>query len=313
MDLSQKSITGREFELNRRGYDPDAVDSHLNEIAAAVAARESRLAELEALVPSLQAKVQDADESEEALRLTLKAAAHAKQELLAGARDQVKTMEAEAAAKAATVVSAGETEAKELTSGAEAQAAAIKEAASAQAQEVAKAALAESEMLVGRIEGLRIRLAAAESALHTLTAESGANLVTAREALDAALKQARDTVEKPVPLALEAIGDASVAVNAEHISEPAHQDRPAPTSGEDSVVETQKPATDEDDSASGAPEMEAPQPEPAEAAVVDSEVSESMEMAQEAAPHLEVVAPAESTSDISDKVDRLLEELREVT
>ncbi|MCP5112626.1 MAG: hypothetical protein GY953_17520, partial [bacterium] len=30
-------------------------------------------------------------------------------------------------------------------------------------------------------------------------------------------------------------------------------------------------------------------------------------------PHLEVVDPPESTADISDKVDRLLEELREVT
>ena len=53
-----------------------------------------------ALSASLQAKVQDADESEEALRLTLKAAAHAKEELLANATEQAKIMEDEAAARA---------------------------------------------------------------------------------------------------------------------------------------------------------------------------------------------------------------------
>ena len=47
MDLSPKSIIGREFELNRRGYDPDAVDSHLDEIAEAVAAQTKRFAEME--------------------------------------------------------------------------------------------------------------------------------------------------------------------------------------------------------------------------------------------------------------------------
>ena len=63
MDLSQQSITGRQFDMNRRGYDPEAVDSHLTEIATAVADRERRIAELEATVTALEAKVQDADES----------------------------------------------------------------------------------------------------------------------------------------------------------------------------------------------------------------------------------------------------------
>ena len=46
MDLSHQSITGRQFELNRRGYDPDIVDAHLAEIAAAVADREREVAAL---------------------------------------------------------------------------------------------------------------------------------------------------------------------------------------------------------------------------------------------------------------------------
>ena len=96
--------------------------------------------------------MQDANESEEALRLTLKAAAHAKEELLAGARDQVKIMEDAAAEKAASVVGEAEERANALTVGAETQAAAIKQEANAQAREVARAAVAESELLVGRIE-----------------------------------------------------------------------------------------------------------------------------------------------------------------
>ena len=62
MDLTHESITSHQFDLNRRGYDPDAVDAHLREIAAAVAARESEIAGLRRTITELDAKVQDASE-----------------------------------------------------------------------------------------------------------------------------------------------------------------------------------------------------------------------------------------------------------
>ena len=55
MDLTHQSITGRQFELNRRGYDPDAVNAHLSEIASVVGERERHIAELESTIESLQA------------------------------------------------------------------------------------------------------------------------------------------------------------------------------------------------------------------------------------------------------------------
>ncbi len=115
MDLSHQSITGQQFELNRRGYDPEAVDRHLAQIATAAAESEARLQELEATIPSLEAKVRDADESEEALRLTLKAAAHAKEELLAGAREQASITQREADEAAAKLVGDAKERAAALT------------------------------------------------------------------------------------------------------------------------------------------------------------------------------------------------------
>jgi DivIVA domain-containing protein len=303
VDLSPRSITGREFELNRRGYDPDAVDSHLKEIADAVAAQTNRMSEMETVVASLQAKVQDANESEEALRLTLKAAAHAKEELLAGAREQVKTMEGEAASKAATVVGDAEAKAKELTDGAVAQAAAITQGASVQARDVAKAALAETELLVARIEALRHQLTSAEDALSTLSSEASPNVDAARQALDHALAQARETVENPALL------ESAAAPTPEPAAVPAPEEPVA------------LPLVAEAPAEGGAPEVLMPEAEateppaapPAAAVPVAPEQPEESAEPVEEIPHLEVVATAESTAEISDKVDRLLEELREVT
>ncbi len=323
MDLSHNSITGREFELNRRGYEPEAVDAHLREIAEAAVEKQARVTELETVVESLQAKVQDADESQEALRLTLKAAAHAKQELLAGAREQAKQMEDAAADKADTVVSQAESRATELVQKANTEAEAIGSGARSHAQGVAKAALAESETLVARIEGLREQLATAEEALQKLSGEAGPNIVEAREALDSALDLARETVENPVGAAAPADPVAEVhQEEPEHVETPAERpiedhEAPAAEIAAEPAVEHEAPAAEI--AAEPAVEHEPNvQEQPQEAAPAETEPAGPEPVAEtnghpEGAPHLEVVAPAETTSDISDKVDKLLEELREVT
>ncbi|MCP4306905.1 MAG: hypothetical protein GY788_18910 [bacterium] len=317
MDLSHNSITGREFELNRRGYDPDTVNSHLKEVADAVAAQTNRMTEMETVIASLQAKVQDANESEEALRLTLKAAAHAKEELLAGARAQAKTMEDEAATKAASLVGEAEAKAKELKDGAEEQAAAITQGASTQARDVAKAALAESELLVARIESLRLKLTAAEDALSTLSAEASPNIKSARKALDHALEQARETVANPALLesatAAEPQPEQTVAEGA---AVPETTDESAAPEEAEPVHEvSEEPAPTPEAEVNAEPKQIEEPDEPAEPDVVaePAAADEPAAAAEEDAPHLEVVATAESAAEISDKVDRLLEELREVT
>lgn len=337
MDLSQQSITGRQFELNRRGYDPDTVDAHLAEIAGAVAEREREFNELKSTVGSLQAKVQDANESEEALRLTLKAAAHAKEELLAGARDQAKAMQEEAAANAEKVISEASAAAEQATAAAEARVKAMEEGAQSRAGEVAKAALAESEALVTRIEGLRANLEIAERALAALKSQTAPQIEESRAALDTALAAAREAAEDPAVLAQSA-AVATTEPETPSISPPENAPEPAPVAGEleaeaanDAVRHGEaSDASSEGGGGPSAPEQDqvassiegsqdlreamspeagtaAPQEEPAPAAE------------ESPAPHLEVVAQPEqqegdeSSADISDKVDRLLEELREVT
>ncbi|MDJ0925920.1 MAG: DivIVA domain-containing protein, partial [Acidimicrobiia bacterium] len=343
MDLSHQSITGRHFELNRRGYDPDAVNAHLSEIASAVAEREGRIAELEATIESLQAKVQDANESEEALRLTLKAAAHAKEELLAGAREQAKTMEDEAGAKAEATVAEATARAEELTGAAEARAAAIDEAAKSRAGDVARAALAESEALVVRIEGLRESLETAENALAALQTQASPEIQTVREALDGALEKARETVADPAVLeqlaadhvAAAAAPEPQPAAEVEETPVPDTHEPDTPTeaaAGDEGRPEVaHEAATEEvaDVPAQAVEEPAEPAAEHAEAEPVPVEQpaaeeqqeapqADAPEQGPDEGPHLEVVEATEgeeheSTADISDKVDRLLEELREVT
>lgn len=362
MDLTKQSITGHRFELNRRGYDPDTVDAHLAEIATAAEERNSRFAELESTVGALQAKVQDANESEEALRLTLKAAAHAKEELLANAREQAKGMEEEAAGKARAMVAEAESKAAELTNTAESHAAevtstaqaraqALEEGAKAQAGEVARAALAESEVLVARIEDLRGKLEATEAALGELRDGSFPQVEAARESLNVAIAKARETAESPEMLAAvaqmpvmeqqpvppvevppvdsaehgepqaqePAIEEEAMVESDHHPEEPPAPEMPVPempvaeTPASEFADERSEPAPVAEESSDHAQER-------AEAAPESEEQSSEPADGPPGAPHLEVVESEEAADDspesaaeISDKVDRLLEELREVT
>ena len=305
MDLTHESITSHQFDLNRRGYDPDAVDAHLREIAAAVAARESEIAGLRRTITELDAKVQDASESEEALRLTLKAAAHAKEELLAGARQQAATMEEEASTRAQQLVADAEAKAKALTDQAQARADAMTHGATEQARQVAQAALSESELQVVRIEQLRAQVQSAEESLRVLGAEASPRLGEARQALDKALEAARASAENPELLA------AAVSTAPPPPPPPAPENVSTSPAVETDTVSTDAAATPPAAPAETqhAPDGDEPESEQHQQAADDDEAT---------APQLEVVAEPggeskESSSDISNKVDRLLEELREVT
>ncbi len=324
MDLSHQSITGHQFDLNRRGYDPDAVDEHLREVAAAVAERDAEvadkdrsIAELRQQIAELEAKVQDADESEEALRLTLKAAAHAKEELLAGARDQAAVLEREAAEKAERVLAEAEASAQKVTDEANARATAMTEGSRERAREVAQAALSESELLVVRIEQLRSQVEAAEGALRDLQSEASPRLVEARQGLDRALEAARASAQNPELLAAA----ASHVAQQDEVDEPAPADQPSfpeqGLPGEDARFQQEaadQTPSSEDQTVEDNPDEQSAMPgnqpmgeaESATAAAT-ADVGDSSQGEQGEQAH------AETSADISDKVDRLLEELREVT
>lgn len=298
MDLDAQSITSKQFELNRRGYDPDAVDAHLAEVARAVADRERLVADLEQKVASLDARVQDAHESEEALRLTLKAAAHAKEELLATARHDAEEMEAEAVRKT-----------EDLMNAAKAQTEAMLAAAREQAQDLIRSAIAETESLVGRIEELRGEVGTARRVLAGVAEAALPELQSSHQALDEALAKAKESAADATVL-IDTV--RNVGTTGE-VSEPAVADEEvgesdsAQLSEEASVPEVEdEPVSEEEVAAEPAVEPPAAESD----AETDGEPTDGGGTVER---HLEVVETPESSSEISNKVDRLLEELREVT
>lgn len=298
MDLDAKSITSKQFDLNRRGYDPDAVDAHLAEVARAVTAREQLVADLEQKVASLDARVQDAHESEEALRLTLKAAAHAKEELLATARHDAEEMEAEAVRKT-----------EDLMRAAEARTDAMLAAAREQAQDLIRSAIAETEGLVGRIEELRGEVGTARRVLAGVAEAALPELQNSYQALDEALAKATESAAAADVL-IASLGDTGTtgAASEPDIADDEVGESDSAQLGEDTSV----PEVDEESVPEG--ELPAEPDDEPPAAEADAEVDEeSTDDGEAAERHLEVVETPESSSEISNKVDRLLEELREVT
>lgn len=320
MDLSQQSITDHQFDLNRRGYDPDAVDAHLGEIAAAVTARENEIAALKRTVSELQAKVRDADESEEALRLTLKAAAHAKEELLSGARERAAEIERDATEQAEQLVADAEENAATITEQAQVRAEAMTSGAAAQAREVAGAALSESELLVVRIEQLRAQVGAAEESLRDLSADTTPQLEEARGALDKALESARASAENPELLAAaapppqppQAVSYPSEPVVYAPVHTPEAEAAPPMEIGQPPAAFEEVEHRDEVDHR-GDGFTVAGDEQPADDAARDAAERDAAEDAAEQSEEMPPQRVAESSADISDKVDRLLEELREVT
>jgi DivIVA domain-containing protein len=91
-------------ERVRRGYDPAAVDAHLQHIARGVAELQSRA---------------EGESGDESLELVLKATRRSVEEALAEARERANRILDDAAVRAASTVAAAEAEATELRSAAE--------------------------------------------------------------------------------------------------------------------------------------------------------------------------------------------------
>jgi hypothetical protein len=211
------------------------------------------------------------------------------------------------------LVSEAEANAAAITQEAEAKAAAMTQGASARARDVARAALSESELLVVRIEQIRAQVQQAEDALRALSGDGGPRLEEARRVLDTAMEAARSSAENPELLAAAATPPPQQPAAGSPMppETPAVPTGPAEGVGSEAPqapqpIESIEQPTHQEPVATVAHEVET-EPEVPPAA---SDATRSDEQASDVEQSDSV---AESSADISDKVDRLLEELREVT
>lgn len=97
MELDRTNIEKRDFPAARRGYDPEAVDRHLREIAAAVEAQKSAQPQQHSLAGTAAARVEAIVAAAEASAAEIEARARAEAE---EARQRARTLSEEAQAKA---------------------------------------------------------------------------------------------------------------------------------------------------------------------------------------------------------------------
>jgi DivIVA domain-containing protein len=136
MALDRQSIEKRDFPINRRGYDPEAVDTHLAQIAAEV---------------------------EE-----LKASARRRSETLAtSASEQVRAIVEAAEASAAQIQSEAEAEAHEIRTEATAEADAARNEATSQARTYVSRVSESTSVMMQRLDAMQSELGTLISALRT--------------------------------------------------------------------------------------------------------------------------------------------------
>jgi len=160
------------FPTVRRGYDPDAVESHLSELAATT---DATLDEAAARIAALESDLHEARRHEEAVHLTILAATKTKEDMLEAAKVQADEIRAqgrkdgdriitEARMQAFRLVTEARTEAGDIVAEARAEAAAI---ARVEAESTPAAApnSEREELLQQRIEDMQTVIEAMEAEL----------------------------------------------------------------------------------------------------------------------------------------------------
>ena len=112
MELSPQDVQQKQFERAKRGFDPQAVGTFLDQVAAALAARDRDLHEARTEIEALSRAVVDVKQNEEAFRLTMNAATQAKEEMLTRAAEDAQRLEDEARRGAEVIVERARVEAE---------------------------------------------------------------------------------------------------------------------------------------------------------------------------------------------------------
>ena len=103
MDSLASRVTGAEFPLVKRGYDPDAVDSFIEGISTSIVALEEELSVAKAKAVKLEERLRSTSDADTVVQTAFLAAAEAKAKLLH-----------EAEARGAEIVAAAEAKAAEI-------------------------------------------------------------------------------------------------------------------------------------------------------------------------------------------------------
>jgi DivIVA domain-containing protein len=164
MSLDRQSIEKRDFPIGRRGYDPEAVDTHLAAVAA------------------------DVEE--------LKLSAHRRTETLAtAASDQVRTIVEAAETSAREIEEQAESEANTVRSEAAQEAASTRENANAQARDYVAGVHQAAATMLERLQAMESELGELMDALRSHSTQLTADLTL----LDSHFLELRDAVKPAAP------------------------------------------------------------------------------------------------------------------
>ena len=115
MEITPQDVQNKQFDQVKRGFDPQQVGIFLDQMAAALAARDRELHEAHTEIAALGRAVVNVKQNEEAFRLTMTAATQAKEEILARAAEMAAKIEDDARAAAAATVERARVEAEDQT------------------------------------------------------------------------------------------------------------------------------------------------------------------------------------------------------
>ena len=214
--LDRQSIEKKDFPIGRRGYDPDAVDSHLASVA---------------------------DEIDE-----LKRSARRRTDTLASAAsEQVRTIVEAAETSAAEIQRQAEEEATEIRSEATSEAQSTREQATAQARDYVGNVSESTSSMLQRLDAMESELGALVESLRTGSNRLNADL----QLLEGNLREVRDAVAprgrfepEPAGAADKAPALPEVEPAGAETQAPAAPEEPEPPAPSDSAAGAHSPAAD---------------------------------------------------------------------
>ncbi len=113
MEITPQDVQQKQFDQVKRGFDPQQVGTYLDQMAAALAARDRELHEAHTEIAALGRAVSDVKQNEEAFRLTMTAATQAKEEMLRRATEAAEKLESEARDSVALMIERGKVDAED--------------------------------------------------------------------------------------------------------------------------------------------------------------------------------------------------------
>ncbi len=104
MEITPQDVQQKQFDLVKRGFDPQQVGMFLDQVAATLAKRDHSIHDARAEIEALSQGTSDAEQNQEAFRLTMTVATQTMEEMLRKAEERAARIEEEARTSAEFVV-----------------------------------------------------------------------------------------------------------------------------------------------------------------------------------------------------------------